>query len=270
MADAEDRITQRSRSSAGKAATIYVCAAIGGFIAALADMVQKEDASAVEKLTSTTARHLHVTMEPYWILGILVAMATALCFVFQPNERKQSFLVGLGIIPAVMTVTPYKAPLTGTPKAMLPLSSSPNDGALWRGDARVIRANMAPVIPFGTVLVRNQTGEVHLISVNLFDPTRAQEFAQRQLVSPYSDFMFRFEPTLLSPMTQVQLSIDNQRMDILRFADFSTGSITLALSGRDAVVLNGTQQLQIYQMTVIPGGAQGFNVLRRLGGKIGW
>jgi hypothetical protein len=65
--------------------SIYVCAAIGGFLAAIADLVQKEDASAVVKMTKVTARHMEVLMQPYWILMVLVLLAAALCFVFQPR-----------------------------------------------------------------------------------------------------------------------------------------------------------------------------------------
>src|SRR4051812_25125326 len=56
---------------------------------------------------------MELVMRPYVILLVLVLLATALCFVFQPGDRKQSFAVGVGIIAAIMTVTPYRQPPTG-------------------------------------------------------------------------------------------------------------------------------------------------------------
>ncbi|GAB4576506.1 MAG: hypothetical protein Tsb0019_00170 [Roseibium sp.] len=95
--------------------TIYLCAAIGGTIAALADLVQKEQASAVLKITTISARHLNLALQPLYVFLLVVILGVLLCFVFQPRNRKAGFAVGAGVIASIMTVTPYQPLQTGQP-----------------------------------------------------------------------------------------------------------------------------------------------------------
>jgi len=95
--------------------TIYACAAIGGTIAAIADLVQKEKASAVLKMTTISARHLDLAVPPLYVFLIVVFLGVLLCFVFQPNNRRAGFAVGAGVIASIMTVTPYQPLQTGQP-----------------------------------------------------------------------------------------------------------------------------------------------------------
>ncbi|MCK7612081.1 hypothetical protein [Roseibium sediminicola] len=95
--------------------TIYACAAIGGTIAAIADLVQKEKASAVLKMTTISARHLDLAVPPLYIFLVVVFLGVLLCFVFQPSNRRAGFAVGAGVIASIMTVTPYQPLQTGQP-----------------------------------------------------------------------------------------------------------------------------------------------------------
>jgi hypothetical protein len=105
-----------SSSSGGMTmVTIYICAAIGGVIAAIADIVQKEQASAVMKLTTVSARHLELAVPPLYVFAIVVFLGLLLCFVFQPGNRRAGFAVGAGVIASIMTVTPYRPLQTGQP-----------------------------------------------------------------------------------------------------------------------------------------------------------
>ena len=95
--------------------TVYVCAAIGGTIAAIADLIQKEQASAVLKMTSVSARHLNLEVQPLIILAVVILLGVLLCFVFQPGNRRAGFAVGAGVIASIMTVTPYRPLQSGEP-----------------------------------------------------------------------------------------------------------------------------------------------------------
>ena len=59
--------------------TIYACAAIGGTIAAIADLVQKEKASAVLKMTTVSARHLDLAVPPLYIFLVVVSSWVCCC-----------------------------------------------------------------------------------------------------------------------------------------------------------------------------------------------
>jgi len=107
--------TPKETKTSVSMATIYVCAGIGGMIAAIADLVQKEQASAVLKMTTVSARHLNLAVPPLYIFLIVVFLGVLLCFVFQPNNRKAGFAVGAGVIASIMTVTPYQPLQTGQP-----------------------------------------------------------------------------------------------------------------------------------------------------------
>ncbi|MEH7848662.1 hypothetical protein [Rhizobium laguerreae] len=190
-------------SQGAKAFTVYACAAIGGFIAALADIVQKEEASAVSKLTSLSARHLQVTLEPYWILASLIVLATALCFVFQPNDRKQSFIVGMGIIAVIMTVTPYKQPLTGIPSA--PIAKTSYNGPSHVADVLVASSSGTASWPLHNigndlagrlkfmVKARNRSKVNATVGLSVYDSKTEKEFYQKAFLEPGQATTFVFD-----------------------------------------------------------------------------
>ena len=175
--------------------TLYICAAIGGFVASVADLVQKEDASAIQKMSFVSSKHLSIDMQPVWILLILVVLATALCFVFQPTERKQSFGIGIGIIAAIMTITPYKAPLTGAPPspvADLRGGSLPFallvDPPIQNANAIVKVGGQPGILTFS---IQNATREEAVISVSVLIGGR--DYFQKNIAGPSDRIQFAFE-----------------------------------------------------------------------------
>jgi len=195
---------------------IYIAAAIGGLFAAIADIVQKEEASAVAKLTSLSARQMKVIMEPTWILAFLVILAAALCFVFQPRDRKQSFMVGLGIIAGIMTVTPYKQPLTGIPPDMKAEATS-NDILFQRAEFIAEQSHVAPAGKNLFQLPVQNIGELDaLVGVSVYDPISGQEFYQKNLLSGKRTQTFTFEVPGAATGSEIlfTVDIDGKRLNI--------------------------------------------------------
>ena len=114
-----DPIDGRS-TTAGAAA---LSAAVGGMIAVLADLVQKEQASAIVQLTTAVNQFSEGFAIPVGGMGLLlVVLAVGMSFVMQPSNRFAAFYTGASIITVVMTGIPYDRPppieviedLTGT------------------------------------------------------------------------------------------------------------------------------------------------------------
>jgi hypothetical protein len=118
-----------------------------------------------------------------------VLLAAALCFVFQPTDRKQSFVVGLGIIAAVMTVTPYKQPVTGAP-AKSDIAWDTHGGLLWQAGGAPIQLAEAGVI---AIRVVNTTSDENLVTVAMTNRRTGQDFRQRNNVRPFGTIQFQFE-----------------------------------------------------------------------------
>lgn len=207
-----------AHSSPAKATVIYVCAALGGLIAAIADVVQKEEASAVAKLTSMSARHFGLTMQPLYVLALLVALAVALCMVFQPSDRRQSFGVGMAIIAVIMTVTPYKQPLTGLPTAeqmksggararpIIELASNeelPNPDVYSSGGSGI-----GFPAPMFVLNVKNSSDEPAIIGVSVFMPSTGNEFYQKNLAAPGHTIQVPFSLNDVLPGSAFQYRID--------------------------------------------------------------
>lgn len=199
MADAHEDAGGEGQlvSTTIKALSVYLCAAIGGFIASIADMVQKEEASAVTKLTALTARFLHVTMEPFWIFLSLVVLATLLCFVFQPSDRKQSFMAGMGIIALIMTITPYKQPLTGAATMTIPAAPSAMRHSivplsLVAGNDTLLPTvpGLPPTVTFG---VSNRLPVGALVGIRIFDPDSSLELYQKVMLESFRGTQLHFE-----------------------------------------------------------------------------
>jgi hypothetical protein len=214
------RFTLNSTINTG---TIYICAAIGGFIAAVADLVQKEEASAVEKITKVSARHLELTVQPLWTLSLLVILAAALCFVFQPKDRKQSFGVGVGIIAAIMTLTPYKGPLTGAPidppavtdpaesyyaPAMVHRVS--DKGGFLSGSKRSGKNSLTEGQLAFTV--SNATSDEAVIAASIFVGSR--DYYQKYIANPGSDVTFAFQlpPNVRGQKVSYALEVNGKRL----------------------------------------------------------
>ncbi|MCQ1855815.1 hypothetical protein [Neorhizobium galegae] len=210
-----------------KVTTIYTCSAIGGFIAAIADVVQKEEASAVSKLTSMSARQLQVTMQPLWILLVLVALAAALCFVFQPTDRRHSFGIGMAIIAIIMTVTPYRQPPTGFPGAAINATptTSVERGIIHLVDAPGPDANVSPPPAeqpaqghnIFNVRAQNMSSQPSVIGVSVYSPDIGQEYYQKIIVRPGEAVSLPFALSL-PPGNEFEyiVEVDGQTLPIQR------------------------------------------------------
>jgi len=174
--------------------TIYACAAIGGMIAAIADLVQKEQASAVLKMTTVSARHLNLAVPPLYIFLIVVGLGVLLCFVFQPNNRKAGFAVGAGVIASIMTVTPYQPLPTGQP------SDANGETYLLPGQPglQLASSSFGPVYLVGgltdmaSIPVTNDLAIPVEVRVSFHDRNSQRTFQQVQAIAPGATRSFEF------------------------------------------------------------------------------
>ncbi|MHA7772546.1 hypothetical protein [Roseibium sp. M-1] len=173
--------------------TIYICAAIGGTIAAIADLVQKEQASAVLKMTTISARHLNLAVQPLYIFAAIVVLGVLLCFVFQPVNRRAGFAVGAGVIAAIMTVTPYQPLQSGKPAEAAGGTSSLLNGSLQvaSSDAGVflLAGNSVDV---AMIPIRNDLAIPVEVKVSFHDRNGNQAYQQVQAIAAGGTGLFEF------------------------------------------------------------------------------
>ena len=191
------------------AAVLFICAAIGGLCAAIADVVQKDDASAVSKITSVAARNLDLLVKPLWVLLGLVALAMLLCFVFQPRGRRSAFGIGAGVIATIMTVTPYQQPLTG-----LPPDGGEDSAGMARG-LRVAALEGAIALPVATAAyktyrftVANRASRRVRVAVAVYDRGSGQEYRQTQVIGAGGSAIFPFALRGLRPGGRIYYTIE--------------------------------------------------------------
>jgi hypothetical protein len=100
-------------------AVLLACAALGAFIACLADRLVKSDASATKFIAEILWSDFHLgdQPEPAFAFGLLVIIAALLSLVFDPRDKKAAFGIGVGILSSLLTITPYHE------KAEIPLVS---------------------------------------------------------------------------------------------------------------------------------------------------
>lgn len=102
---------QKVRQFGGRA----LSAGIGAVLAVMADLIQKENASAVVKVSSVTSEHLSLTAPPFvWAL-VLIALGISLCLVFEPKTKARAFYLGASVVALVMTAVPYSPPPSAPP-----------------------------------------------------------------------------------------------------------------------------------------------------------
>ena len=93
-------------------AVLLLCGVFGGFIAAFADLMQKEHASAVLKIANTANTYLDVAM-PKWVAFLFIAVVAGfVSLIFGADDVKKSFTTGLSALSIVMTAVPYTSPPT--------------------------------------------------------------------------------------------------------------------------------------------------------------
>lgn len=102
-----------------KSTCLGLSAATGGLLAALSDLAQKQDASAVEHLQSALTGVLGLRTYPAVVVLALIVLAVALSFIFSAESNKKAFYIGASILAIMMTAVPYNAPpsLSATPTA---------------------------------------------------------------------------------------------------------------------------------------------------------
>jgi len=84
---------------------------VGGTIAALADVVQKQEASAVTKIETVIETHLLEggSIPQYTVVLFLALLAVALVFIFEARTKIKAFLIGASILSLIMTFVPYES-----------------------------------------------------------------------------------------------------------------------------------------------------------------
>ncbi|CCD90721.1 membrane hypothetical protein [Bradyrhizobium sp. ORS 375] len=90
--------------------SIGLAGAFGGVIAVLGDLIQKQDASAVLVFASTLNRILQLAIATWGWALVLVALAVALCVIFEPDSKPRAFYIGASILALLMTAVPFKLP----------------------------------------------------------------------------------------------------------------------------------------------------------------
>lgn len=205
-------------ASLKRTTTLFACAAIGGLCAAVADVVQKDDASAVSKITSVAARNLDLMIKPLWVLMGLVLLAVLLCFVFQPRGRRSSFGIGAGVIATIMTVTPYQQPLTGLPvdgDGAAWLAPGAGVRVAWLGDGAPVHLAAAQERTF-RFTVSNSASRGVRVTVSLFDKTSGQEYQQTQVVPAGAMVAFPFAPRGVRPGGQLYYTVSADSAEVAR------------------------------------------------------
>jgi hypothetical protein len=166
-------------------------AAIGGLLAVLADIMQKQDASAVEQLKSALGAVLQVRTYPGVVGLLLIALSVALSFIFSADSNKKSFYVGASILAIMMTSVPYDAkPGLSTGSVLHPASGAEKAAAnlgWWDGlmiPAQVFAQSGAPAAHGSPVTVQVETADQKPIGIAIFslvDPSSGQVVARSRV-----------------------------------------------------------------------------------------
>jgi hypothetical protein len=110
----------------------FFSAAIGATISVTADILQKDDASALLKVAATANKHLTHDWPTIWFFLALIMAGVLLCFVFQPDTRKTAFTTGAGVIAVLMTAVPPNKALPLPSQSLIPTSILNNSVGVHR------------------------------------------------------------------------------------------------------------------------------------------
>lgn len=166
-------------------------AATGGLLAVLADIMQKQDASAVEQLKSALGAVLQIRTYP-WVIGLLlIALSVALSFIFSADSNKKSFYVGASILAIMMTTVPYDAKPGLNTGAVVPPSPTAEKAANNLGwwdrlmiPSQVFAQDAAPSSHGSPVTVQLETGDQKPVGIAIFslvDPSTGQVVARSRV-----------------------------------------------------------------------------------------
>lgn len=89
-----------------------ISSAVGGIIAALADLLQKEQASAMLKIKASIASFLGIPFSSMATLLLVVGLGVMLCFIFKVDTTTKAFYAGASVLSVLMTFVPYKLPVS--------------------------------------------------------------------------------------------------------------------------------------------------------------
>lgn len=93
-----------------KQISIGFAGAVGGVFAALADMIQKREASAISEVDQVLERVFETELADFNAILLVISLATALSFIFEPETKKKAFYTGAAVLALLMTVVPYNPP----------------------------------------------------------------------------------------------------------------------------------------------------------------
>jgi hypothetical protein len=166
-------------------------AATGGLLAVLADIMQKQDASAVEQLKAALGAVLQVRTYP-WVIGLLlIALSVALSFIFSADSNKKSFYVGASILAIMMTTVPYDAKpglSTGAAVAPVPAAEKAANNSGWWDRLMVPSRVFAQVLESSShgspVTVQLETANRKPVGAAVFslvDPSTGQVMARSRV-----------------------------------------------------------------------------------------
>ncbi len=173
-------------------------AAVGGFVAVLSDVLQKNQASAVDKIDYSLQTTLSVSSHPVLVMSILIGLAVALCFIFGAESNKRAFYIGASIPSILMTLVPYELPKS-LPPAPVPATGlvpapGPQHGTLL-GPWKVFAQSEQPEAARARVEVHVRTQDNRPIDETVFTliDQRTQKIFGRSKVRG-GDFAF-YVPT---------------------------------------------------------------------------
>ncbi len=89
---------------------IALAGAGGSLIGILADLRQKEHASAILKLSNTAATALHLALPPLATMAFVVLAGVTICFILEARSARHAFFTGIGVLSTVMVLVPYEVP----------------------------------------------------------------------------------------------------------------------------------------------------------------
>jgi hypothetical protein len=105
-------VAARKGSQTSKIQFFWIgCAgALGALLAIVADIIQKEDASAVMEVHDALSSTLRLPLPPLAIAALLMTIGIGLCFINETGTPKAAFAKGASVLAVLMTFVPYKAP----------------------------------------------------------------------------------------------------------------------------------------------------------------
>src|SRR5437667_3509539 len=83
---------------------------VGAIVAVLADLMQKDVASAILRMGEVLGDTLHTPSPSVVAMVVVIALAVAVCFIFECDTTTKAFYTGASILTIVMMAVPYKAP----------------------------------------------------------------------------------------------------------------------------------------------------------------